>query len=282
MVSQSGRYIQVDVAGAEDPQIKALIDPYVAVLDAYNNTLIGETTVPIDALEAYTEETNGANLQADAAVWELEENNGISVTFHLSGAMSNRLIAPDATPITPTQLIVNDMFSLMPYENSLVVMEMTGPQIKAVLEHGYRNYFYYKYVPDYGGYSHYTTCMLDINAGGEITYRDTYPALPGGNNVLSLEFDGQAVDFNDAVTKYRVSTVNYLAAGSCNFNDAGVSLWPLDQIVNDTQFYVRDSVIGYVTDQGTISPAIEGRLVFETVPFSHVVYMPSVPQVFSP
>ena len=282
VVSQSGRYIQVDVAGAEDPQIKALIDPYVAVLDAYNNTPIGETTVPIDALEAYTEETNGANLQADAAVWELEENNGISVTFHLSGAMSNRLIAPDATPITPTQLIVNDMFSLMPYENSLVVMEMTGPQIKAVLERGYRNYFYYKYVPDYGGYSYYTTCMLDINAGGEITYRDTYPALPGGNNVLSLEFDGQAVDFNDAVTKYRVSTVNYLAAGSCNFNDGGVSLWPLNQIVNDTQFYVRDAVIHYTTAQGTISPMIEDRLVFETVPFSHVVYMPSVSQVFSP
>ena len=30
-----------------------------------------ETEVPIDALEAYTEETNGANLQADAAIFEL-------------------------------------------------------------------------------------------------------------------------------------------------------------------------------------------------------------------
>ena len=63
---------------------------------------------------------------------------------------------------------------------------------------------------------------------------------------------------------YQVSTVNYLAAGSCNFNDGGVSLWPLDQIVNDTQFYVRDAVIDYITAMGTVSPAIEGRLAFVT------------------
>ena len=70
------------------------------------------------------------------------------------------------------------------------------------------------------------------------------------------------MDFTDATTYYNVSTVNYLAAGSCNFNDDGVSLWPLDQIVHDTQLYVRDAAIDYITDQGTVSPAIEGRLVF--------------------
>ena len=105
--------------------------------------------------------------------------------------------------------------------------------------------------------------MIDINSGGRITYDDRYPALPDGNNVVSLMFDGQKVDFTDATTMYKVSTVNYLAAGSCNFNDAGVSLWPLNQITNDTQFYVRDAVINYITDMGIVSPAIDGRLFFE-------------------
>jgi hypothetical protein len=58
--------------------------------------------------------------------------------------------------------------------------------------------------------------------------------------------------------------VNYLAAGSCNFNDNGVSLWPLSQIVHDTQFYVRDAVIDYIKYKGIVSPAIEGRLGFFT------------------
>ncbi len=37
-----------------------------------------------------------------------------------------------------------------------------------------------------------------------------------------------------------------------------------NQIVNDTQYYVRDAVIDYVTAKGTVSPAIEGRLAFIT------------------
>ncbi len=58
------------------------------------------------------------------------------------------------------------MFTLMPYENSLVVMNMNGPQLKTVLERAYRNFYYYKYVPGYGGYSYYTTCMLDHQRPG--------------------------------------------------------------------------------------------------------------------
>jgi len=264
VVSRAGRYIGITLADPEDPTLVTMAQPYVNLLAAYNNTVIGQTTAPIDALQAFTQETTGANLQADAAVWELEDQDIPPVDFHLSGAMTNKKVADGATPANPVTLKVSDMFTLMPYENSLVVMEMNGPQLKAVLERAYRNYYYYKYVPGYGGYSYYTTCMIDINAGGKITYWDRYPAAynPSLSYVVSLEFDGQFVDFTDADTYYRVSTVNYLAAGSCNFNNGGVSLWPLNQIVNDTQFYVRDSVIHYIQAMETVSPAIEGRLNF--------------------
>ncbi|MBI5952182.1 MAG: bifunctional metallophosphatase/5'-nucleotidase [Chloroflexi bacterium] len=263
VVSQTGRYISVVLATTpEDPDTKAIIDPYVALLNNYNNTVIGQTTTPIDALQAFTQETNGANLQADAAVYELSVKNSIPVDFHLSGAMTNRRIADGATPDAPYSLKISDMFAAMPYENSLVVLKMNGPQLKAVLERAYRNYYYYKYVPGYGGYSYYTTCMLDINAGNQIIYNDLNPALPNGNNVVALLIGGVPVDFTDATKYYNVSTVNYLAAGSCNFNDAGATLWPLNQIVADTQYYVRDAVIDYVTFKGIVSPAIEGRLSF--------------------
>jgi 2',3'-cyclic-nucleotide 2'-phosphodiesterase (5'-nucleotidase family) len=155
----------------------------------------------------------------------------------------------------------------MPYENSLVVLSMNGPQLKTVLERAYRNYYYYKYVAGQGGYSWYTTCMLTTNTGNQIVYNDENPTLPNGHNVLSLIIGGVPVDFNDATTFYNVSTVNYLAAGSCNFNDAGVSLWPLGQIVHDTQYYVRDAVIDYATHEGTVAPAIEGRLDFLNLTF---------------
>ena len=47
------------------------------------------------------QETNGANLQADAAVYELSDKHSIPVDFHLSGAMTNSKIAAAATPATP-------------------------------------------------------------------------------------------------------------------------------------------------------------------------------------
>jgi 2',3'-cyclic-nucleotide 2'-phosphodiesterase/3'-nucleotidase len=261
VVSTAGRYTSVPTTNP-DATIVDIVAPYQALITTYNNTVIGSTTVPIDTLEAFTQETNGANLQADASVWKLE-SEGIPVDVHLSGAMTNRLIAETATPATPYELKVSDMFAAMPYENSLVVMEMNGPQLKAVLERAYRNYYYYKYVPGYGGYSYYTTCMLDTDAGNNVVYRDMYPDVPNGDNVAALLVDGAPVDFSDAATYYRVSSVNYLAAGACNFSDAGKSLWPLDQIAADTQYYVRDAVIEYVQDQtAPVAPAIEGRLVF--------------------
>ena len=274
LVSRAGQYLSVTMTTVEDPTIKAIVDPYVAALTAYTETEIGKTTAPIDTTNAYIAETNAANLQADASVWKLEDK-GIDVDVHLSGAMTrpsaaaNWVMFPTATLTTAAPIKVADMFTLMPYENSLVVLNMNGPQIKAVLERAYRNYYYYKYFadadPKYGGYSYYTTCMLDTNFGGQVTYNDLYQAAydPAKTYVVSLKLPGgRMVDFADASTYFNVSTVNYLAAGSCNFNNGGVSLWPLDQIVADTQFYVRDAVIDYITHMGTVSPAIEGRLQF--------------------
>ena len=262
LVSTAGRDIAVDITTPEDPATKAIVDPYQTILNAYNDTEIGTTIVPIDTLAAFTEETNGANLQADASVWELKDN-GIIPDFHLSGAMTNRLIASTATEATPYTLKISDMFAAMPYENSLVMISMNGPQIKAVLERAYRNYYYYKYVPGYGGYSYYPTCMIDTDAGNEIVYREDPAQLPDGHNVLRFNYQGVPIDFSDADTYYNVSTVNYLAAGSCNFNDGGVSLWPLDQIVADTQFYVRDAVIDYILNMTTpVDIGIEGRIIW--------------------
>ncbi len=279
VAARAGKNVKVETSTPEDPEINMIVTPYTEMLATYNQMEIGDTTAQIDATTAFTEETNGANLQADAAVWELKDN-GISVDFHLSGAMSNRKAPDDTVTEYPYTLKISDMFTLMPYENSLVVLSMNGPQLKAVLERAYRNYYYYKYVSGYGGYSYYTTCMIDINSGGNIVYKDQFPMLPDGENVVSLTFKDpvygfeKEVDFTDAATYYKVSTVNYLAAGSCNFNDDGVSLWPLGSILNDTQFYVRDAVINYVKKQEVVSPAVEGRLSF--IQFSHLNWLATI------
>ncbi len=253
--------------GEVDADLQTYLQPFSEQIAEYKATPIGQTSAPLDALKAFTEETSGANLQADASVWKLQQG-GVAVDFHLSGAMSNQIVASTASATNVVTLTRGDMFTLMPYENSLLVMQLNGPQLKAILERSYRNYWWFNYNPDgkYGGYPHYPTCMLDINQGGQITYKELFPAKPDGDNVVSLVVNGQPVDFADSDTYYNVSTVNYLAAGSCSFSDNGQTLWPLSQMVSATQYYVRDVVIDYIDAQsGPISPTVEGRLAFQKV-----------------
>ncbi len=53
VVSGTGRYLSVVTATAEDAATKAIIDPYVALLTSYNETVIGQTTAPIDTTTGF-------------------------------------------------------------------------------------------------------------------------------------------------------------------------------------------------------------------------------------
>jgi len=111
--------------------LEAYLQPFVDELDPYTSTEIGQTTAPIDALNAFTEETSGAKVQADAAVFELTDN-GIPVEFHLSGAMNNRKVAESATPADPVMLTVNDIYTLRLYPRNKFPVECMAEKIHAV------------------------------------------------------------------------------------------------------------------------------------------------------
>ena len=109
-IASSGKFLKVTSTTPEDPVINALITPYTDQLNVYRNTIIGQTTTPLDALQAFTQETNAANLQADSAVWQLADE-GIDVDFYLSGAMTNKKVADAATITNPVTLTVDNMFT---------------------------------------------------------------------------------------------------------------------------------------------------------------------------
>ncbi len=178
VVSQTGRYVGVsavtgDGRGHGDQGDRRPVCRPAHHLQQHH---LGQTMAPIDTLQAFTEETNGANLQADAAVYELgqEQHPGGLPSVRSDDQQGRR--APRRH--TRSRLKVSDMFTPMPYENCSSWSGMNGPQLKSVLERAYRNYYYYKYVPGYGGYSYYTTCMLDTNSVGQITYDDQCDRTP--------------------------------------------------------------------------------------------------------
>ena len=48
-----------------------------------------------------------------------------------------------------------------------------------------------------------------------------------------------------------------------DFDGSGIALWPLDHVVADMQYHVRDPVIDYVMAIGTDSMQVEGRLALQ-------------------
>ena len=264
VVSRVGRYLSVTSSTPEDADIKALVDPYLASLTPWLQTSLGQTTIPVDGADARIAETNSLDLQVDAARWKVEQTIGRSVDFHLGGAGSTATVAASAAPGGAVALTHSDAFALVPHEDSLVVFTMTGVELRQVLERAYRNYYGAKYVTGGWGYLSSPACLLGISDGGEIVYHDTYPALPDGNNVISLTANGHVVDLTDDGTTYEVSTLSSLAAGACNFNDDGVSVWPLTQISADTAVRARDALVDYLKAQAQpIAPTIAGRLVWQ-------------------
>ena len=90
-VTEAGQYLAVTKDTPADPTIKAIVDPYVAALASYNDTgRRRRRRRPSTRSQAFTQETNGANLQADASVFELREERDHGVDVHLSGAMTNK------------------------------------------------------------------------------------------------------------------------------------------------------------------------------------------------
>jgi len=244
-------------AATNDAEMDAFLAPFLTEISTYNSTVIGSSPVAIDARTAFTVETNAANLQSDASMWKLAQA-GVAVDAYLSGAMTN-------ARVNAGTLTVGNMFTLMPYENSLVAYQLNGPQIKTILERSYANWYYYTYgLPP--GWSRYTTCFLVPAKGGRIVY-DTSRA-PDGSNVRAFTINGTSVDFTNPGITYTVATVNYVGAGSCNFRDlnTGETMWPVSQLITATQLYVRESVIDYIQAQpsGVITPTVEGRITFLT------------------
>ena len=92
VVSRAGRYLSVVIDSTptpEDAAIKAIVDPYAALLTSYNNTVIGKTEVPIDTRTRLSPGDQRAPIcRPMPAIYELAKHGITDVDFHLSGAMT--------------------------------------------------------------------------------------------------------------------------------------------------------------------------------------------------
>jgi 2',3'-cyclic-nucleotide 2'-phosphodiesterase (5'-nucleotidase family) len=116
-------YLPVTAEISADPQIDGIIAGYRAKLDARFKEVIGESRVFLDAERERIryEETNLGNFVADL----VREYSGARIALINGGSLRASI---DAGPIT-----LEDVYKTMPYANEIVIIELTGAQLRQAL-----------------------------------------------------------------------------------------------------------------------------------------------------
>ena len=221
--------IAVTDSVADDPQVAAVIGEYEKQLNTSLGEVIGKTSVALDARASVVRfgESNLGNFLADV----YRHSVGADCALVNSGG-----IRSDST-YGPGDLTKKDILSILPFENTLVKVRLTGAHIKRLLEHG-------------------------VSAAGQEDGRFpqvsglsfTYDAsLPVGARVTSIELAGKAID---SATSYTLAVSAYLLGGGDGYDFKGAEV-----LVKPEEGPVEpDVVMETIKKAGTIEPRLENRI----------------------
>lgn len=231
IVDYEGRLIPTTADMPVNLEVQTALADWQALLSERLNVVIGETLVDLDGERGNvrTRETNLGNLIADI----MRETLDADVTLMNGGGI--RASIP-AGPIT-----LGDIYTVLPFDNTLAGVEVTGEQLLAALEHGVSGY-----PVDWGGF-------LQVS-GVNFTFN---PNNPVGERITSVTVGGEPLDLNRV---YRVATNDFMAAGGDSYTMLGDAPFFHGSDRGDGEF-LRDVVADYFDIQPTVSPSIEGRIV---------------------
>jgi 2',3'-cyclic-nucleotide 2'-phosphodiesterase / 3'-nucleotidase len=252
VVGKSGRNLAAASVAAH-PGILELTRAAHETTVAYVNTPIGTSTAEWSSEHATYIQAPIIDLIHAA---QMEE-----VADRLAGTEAGELpLLSLAAPFTRTAYIpqgdvtIRDVASLYIYDNTLLAIEFTGAQVKDFLEHSARYFIQQdvegpvdpatltnwwppgddRGIPDYN---------YDAFAG--VTY-DIDVSKPIGERIVDLRFEGEPID---ETQRFAVAINNYRQSGGGGFPHVRTA-----PVLLDEQREVRDLIIEFVTEQGTISP----------------------------
>jgi 5'-nucleotidase len=211
-MSINNRIVTRDVTA--DPAITALIARYQAVAAPIANRVIGSITADITQTNDVSLEQPMGNAIADAQLEATDDaGTGAAVLSFMNpgGVRAPLTFSASAGGEAPGQVTYGELFTVQPFGNSLVTMDLTGAQIEAVLE----QQFCGSNAPANGGFAkvllpsagfHYTYDSADIGAAS--------CASADAIDPTSITLGGIALDL---AATYRVTVNSFLADGGDGF-----------------------------------------------------------------
>ena len=204
-----------------DPEITAIVDARRADASKYTDRVVGTLKSDLDGTSR--DENAIGDMIGDAFV-EYGKKQGwkTDVAFYNAAGIRSSLKAGNVT--------YGQLYQVLPFENSIVSVDLTGVQLKEVLE-------------DAAG----RAGRLQIG-GGRFVYRFSNP---GGDRVIEATIAGVPLDPKRV---YHVATIDYLLLGGDGHTWFGKGT---NVIYGDIEV---DAVAAYMTAHTPLDPKVDGRI----------------------
>jgi 2',3'-cyclic-nucleotide 2'-phosphodiesterase/3'-nucleotidase len=246
---EEGRWILADKQGdnikmgkkiAADPAVERLIAPYHEQVTAWIRSEIGTAGADFSSDGVFA----GDNALLDLVHTVLRRHTGADMS--MVAYLPRGMMTIPAGPIT-----VRDIYRFYIYENTPVVLAMTGRDIRAALEHAARFYDRPAWDAEQGELDihrqeDFRQYNFDTLAGASYAID---PTRPPGERVVYLERDGRPLD-PDA--EYTVAVTNYQAAGGGHYE-----AFKRSRVVKTDSADIRNLIIEYIQEQKEIAPVTD-------------------------
>lgn len=245
----SGSLFPVNGQVAEDAAAKAMLDPLKAELEELKKQIIGTAAVVLDGerVNVRSRETNLGNLIADGMLAKAQQLKGAQIAIMNGGGIR--------APIDQGEITMGELRTVMPFGNTLYVLDVTGQQLKDGLENGIS-----------GAKSTDLPGKFPQIAGMKFKWD---PAQPAGSRVFDVQIkQGDTYVPLNLSSTYRLATNSFVANGGDGYSSFAAAI--------DAGAYHED--LGYPDYEifienierlgGTVSPVVEGRIVEKAKPSS--------------
>ncbi|CAM3347037.1 bifunctional metallophosphatase/5'-nucleotidase [Deinococcus deserti] len=233
--SWEGNPVPVTSDIAEDPTARKMIQTLSVPIANLRQQVVGQTTTGLNGAREVVRkrESTMGNLLADAAL-EATRKAGAVIGFQNGGGVRASI---DKGPITFEEAI-----TVQPFGNTISVLDLTGAQIRAALEHGVATW------------SENKGQFLHVSKGMSYTFD---LARPAGSRVTSVTLNGQPLSDTQV---YKVAMNNFTAGGGDGFTMfAGARRL-------DTGTLDVDVLVNYLKANSPADARNEGRIVILNEP----------------
>lgn len=200
-----------------DAAMEELVAPYRADMQAEVERVIARA--PEELREGRPEGRLG-NLAADAMLHQARQLSGAPVHMALTNNGGLRV------PLGPGDITVSKVYELMPFENRMVVLTLSGTEVETLAE------------------------QLVARYGGEPIAGFSFSFDPETDAVANIRVNDRPLDRS---ADYRLVTSDYLA-------DGGGAPVLEGQPREELPMLLREAFIAYFESMGTLTAEIEGRI----------------------